>query len=357
MSNNPLRYTDPSGHEQIVEGTPGIGYMGEVYTPGFYQSATNGLVSGFQFAGSVVNFMVMDNINTIVDPNASTFNKSLAIAGFVPVGKVISGGKLVIKLVNGERQITRAVELSEDSWKAAANLACNCFVTGTKVQTDEGEKNIEDIDVGDRVLSKDEETGEVAYKEVTATFNHETDEIYMITVGDQVIESTFNHPFYVEGKGWTFVKDLKVGDLLVQSDGNTLKIESIELLHKHVTVYNMTVDRFHTYFVSDLGIWVHNTNCFSGSGADLANFARNSKSIDGLQGMTISADLINEAAINFVGKGAKIQKVDGGMLYTSKNGLSSVRTGQKYGKNVYEANFETFDSKGKQLTNYHVQIE
>ena len=64
-------------------------------------------------------------------------------------------------------------------------------------------------------------------------------------------------------KGWTFVKDLKVGDLLVQSDGNTLKIESIELEHKHVTVYNMTVDEFHTYFVSDLGIWVHNTKCYN----------------------------------------------------------------------------------------------
>ncbi|WP_233277784.1 polymorphic toxin-type HINT domain-containing protein [Paenibacillus durus] len=64
-----------------------------------------------------------------------------------------------------------------------------------------------------------------------------------------------------DGKGWTYVKDLKVGDLLVQSDGNTLKIDSIELLHKQVTVYNMTVDEFHTYFVSDLGIWVHNTNC------------------------------------------------------------------------------------------------
>jgi hypothetical protein len=111
------------------------------------------------------------------------------------------------------------------------------------------------------VLSKNEETGEVAYKEVTATFNHETDEIYQIHVGDQVIESTYNHPFWVEGKGWTYVKDLKVGDLLVQSDGNTLKVDSIELEHKQVTVYNMTVDEFHTYFVSNLGIWVHNTNC------------------------------------------------------------------------------------------------
>ncbi|WP_269145575.1 polymorphic toxin-type HINT domain-containing protein [Cohnella fermenti] len=92
------------------------------------------------------------------------------------------------------------------------------FVAGTKVMTDEGEKNIEDIEVGDKVLSKDETTGEVAYKEVTATMNHEMDEIYKIHVGDQVIESTFNHPFYVKGKGWTVVKDLRVGDLLVQSD-------------------------------------------------------------------------------------------------------------------------------------------
>ncbi|WP_233567724.1 polymorphic toxin-type HINT domain-containing protein [Cohnella faecalis] len=149
-----------------------------------------------------------------------------------------SGGKSNVKVVN----------------------PCNCFTAGTKVQTDEGEKNIEDIKVGDKVLSKDEKTGDVAYKEVTDTFNHETDEIYSIQVGGQTIESTFNHPFYVKETGWTFVKDLKVGDLLVQSDGNTLKIDSIELEYKHVTVYNMTVDEFHTYFVSDLGIWVHNTN-------------------------------------------------------------------------------------------------
>jgi intein/homing endonuclease len=111
------------------------------------------------------------------------------------------------------------------------------------------------------VLSKDETSGEVDYKDATATFNHETDKIYKIHVGDQVIESTYNHPFWVDGKGWTFVKDLKVGDLLVQSDGNTLKIDSIKLEQKHVSVFNMTVDEFHTCFVSDLGIWVHNTSC------------------------------------------------------------------------------------------------
>jgi hypothetical protein len=74
------------------------------------------------------------------------------------------------------------------------------------------------------------------------------------------MKSTLNYTFYVENKGWTFVTDLKVGDLLFQSDGNKFKTKNIELEHKRVIVYNMTVDVFHTHFVSDTGIWVHNSS-------------------------------------------------------------------------------------------------
>lgn len=64
----------------------------------------------------------------------------------------------------------------------------------------------------------------------------------------------------MEGKGWVLAADLQVGDKLQQSNGNTLTIDSIKIV-KHdepVRVYNFTVADFHTYFVSDLGIWVHN---------------------------------------------------------------------------------------------------
>jgi RHS repeat-associated protein len=141
--------------------------------------------------------------------------------------------------------------------------SCNCFTAGTKVLTDEGEKNIEDIKVGDKVLSKDEVTGEQAYKEVTHLYRNDKEIIYELTVGDQVIETTDNHPFWVEGKGWVLAADLQVGDELQQSNGNTLTIDNIKIV-KHdekVKVYNFTVADFHTYFVSDLGIWVHNINC------------------------------------------------------------------------------------------------
>uniref|UniRef100_A0A4Y8PXR6 Hint domain-containing protein n=1 Tax=Paenibacillus athensensis TaxID=1967502 RepID=A0A4Y8PXR6_9BACL len=240
VENNPLIKVDPSGH---------CGFSSR-------DQKTDCIIDFIPVVGSAkAASEVITGRNPITKEELSPGDRAISAVGLLPEGKVIAkGAKLLGKSVSkGFKAVKKLLE------------ACNCFAAGTKVLTDEGEKNIEDIEVGDKVLSKDEATGEVGYKEVTATFNHETDEIYKIHVGGLTIESTFNHPFYVEGKGWTFVKDLKVGDLLVQSDGNTLKIESIELLHKHVTVYNMTVDEFHTYFVSDLGIWVHNTSCFNWS--------------------------------------------------------------------------------------------
>lgn len=143
--------------------------------------------------------------------------------------------------------------------------ACNCFVGGIEVQTDEGEKNIEDIEVGDRVLAKDENNpdGELAYKEVTGLYRNQRDDIIKLFVGEQVIETTENHPFWVEEKGWVFADELKVGDKLQKADGSNLTIDKVEFvkLDEPVTVYNFTVADFHTYYVTDLGIWVHNTKC------------------------------------------------------------------------------------------------
>ena len=48
------------------------------------------------------------------------------------------------------------------------------YKAGTKVLTEDGEKNIEDIEVGDMVLAKSEfdVNGELAYKEVTALYTN-----------------------------------------------------------------------------------------------------------------------------------------------------------------------------------------
>ena len=65
------------------------------------------------------------------------------------------------------------------------------------------QKPIEEIEVGDKVLSEDETTGEVAVKTVTETYINETDELIHIGVNGETISATPTHPFYVDKLGWT----------------------------------------------------------------------------------------------------------------------------------------------------------
>ncbi|MFB5677041.1 polymorphic toxin-type HINT domain-containing protein [Paenibacillus terreus] len=171
----------------------------------------------------------------------------------VAAGGLVGGGKY-----------TGKGKAKSGTVKAGAR-GCNCFTAGTKVQTDEGEKNIEDIEVGDKVLAKDENNpdGELAYKEVTNLYRNQRDDIIKLHVGEQIIETTDNHPFWVEGKGWVFADELQVGDKLQKADGSNLTIDKVEFvkLDEPVTVYNFTVADYHTYYVTDIGIWVHNTQC------------------------------------------------------------------------------------------------
>ncbi|GKU78138.1 hypothetical protein L3i20_v225350 [Paenibacillus sp. L3-i20] len=183
----------------------------------------------------------------------------------------ILDGRLVIEIPSSNSNFANRKDYEEIATKNNITIkykndkessGCNCFTAGTKVLTDDGEKPIEDIKVGDMVLSKNEETGEQAYKEVLNLFRNKRDVIYKLSVDDQLIETTFNHPFWVEGKGWVLAEDLAEGDILQKSNREHLTIDNIELvqLQEKVTVYNFEVEGFHTYYVTDLGIWVHNTN-------------------------------------------------------------------------------------------------
>ena len=74
---------------------------------------------------------------------------------------------------------------------------------GTLVTTEDGQEPIEEIEVGDRVLSENELTGEVAVKTVTETYINETDELVHICVNGETISATPTHPFYVYKFGGT----------------------------------------------------------------------------------------------------------------------------------------------------------
>ena len=136
-----------------------------------------------------------------------------------------------------------------------------CFVAGTTVATATGLVAIEKIRAGDLVWAWDEETGDVALKPVVETYINETTELTHIFVGGEKIVATPTHPFYCPVKGWTDAAHLRAGDILVLVNGEYVVVEKIqhELLESPVKVYNFQVEDYHTYYVSDNGVLVHNS--------------------------------------------------------------------------------------------------
>ena len=127
-----------------------------------------------------------------------------------------------------------------------------CFVAGTKVKTEDGDKNIEDIEVGDKVYSCNHETGEAGLKEVKQTFiNIVHLEISNKDKTDVVqIDTTEKHPFYVVDYGFKYASELQIGDKVKSLSGDVYEVTSstIEYLKSPVKVYNFEVEDWHTYF-------------------------------------------------------------------------------------------------------------
>ena len=86
-----------------------------------------------------------------------------------------------------------------------------CVPAGTKIKVKEGYKNIEDIVVGDEVL-----THKNRYRKVTDTMQRQTDSLYHIKFnGSETINITGNHPLYVFKNNnieWIRCDELRVGD-------------------------------------------------------------------------------------------------------------------------------------------------
>ncbi|NER08481.1 MAG: hypothetical protein F6K17_41080, partial [Okeania sp. SIO3C4] len=125
---------------------------------------------------------------------------------------------------------------------------------------------IEEIQKGDYVLSRDEETGRIEWREVLQTFVTPDQPVLRLTfAGDdgksESLKVTGEHPFYVKNRGWVYAEKLLPGDEVFTSSGGWLRVSNGTWLPERHTVYNFEVDGFHTYFVGGAGVWVHNNPC------------------------------------------------------------------------------------------------
>ena len=138
-------------------------------------------------------------------------------------------------------------------------------MAGTLVTTKEGLKPIEEVKIGEYVLSRNEESGETSYKKVTDTLIRSTYNICTIELENGKIKSTTGHLFMVKDKWWKAAAELKAGDILETADGKCKVVKSITVEEKGypVTTYNLSVEDNHTFFVGKLGVLTHNMKGFT----------------------------------------------------------------------------------------------
>lgn len=130
-----------------------------------------------------------------------------------------------------------------------------CFAAGTPVATLTGPLAIEKLQIGDRVLAQDADTGELAYKLVLGATIRPPVETVLVTTTRGTIQATRGHPFWIVGRGWLMARELHVGDRLHCLSGGAT-VTAIEA-QPSAPVYNLSVADYGTYFVGDIQALVH----------------------------------------------------------------------------------------------------
>jgi hypothetical protein len=133
-----------------------------------------------------------------------------------------------------------------------------CFTGDTAVTTATGPRRIQEIRTGDLVWARDEATGQQALQPVVRTMRRLVPALRVVDLGLITIRTTDEHPFWVEGRGWTMAGELKAGDTLRTRKGELVPIVATTRREEPTVVYNLTVDGFHTFFVSEADVLVHN---------------------------------------------------------------------------------------------------
>ena len=135
-----------------------------------------------------------------------------------------------------------------------------CFVKGTKVKTENGFKNIEDIKIGDKVYSYNLNNNSLELKKVLNTIKSNTIDTYKVTIGGKTVEMSPKHQLYIIDKGWVRAYNLNVNDKLLDVNGKQITISKIEYkkYDSPIDTYNLTIEGNNNYFVTDIQVLVHN---------------------------------------------------------------------------------------------------
>ena len=215
---NPVMYKDPTGNFSLMETSVAQGIqatINTIITPRFslqkmltlanlavtaYDVATTmrmvfcGEATVLDVALCIVKGLVVQSLISCVA--TAVFGKAAAfMLKLVGIGQDTYGLIEAIKSKDPKEIVIATVRLAVSVF----TLKSQCFAGDTLVSTEEGNRRIDEIKPGDKVLSYNTETGENELQEVKNVSVSKTDIlVHIITDDGRDIETTMFHPFYVK---------------------------------------------------------------------------------------------------------------------------------------------------------------
>jgi hypothetical protein len=328
------------------------------------------------------------------------FHSVMAVKGVVKAGvkaTLKQAGKAALegltkKAIAAIAAKEAAVALIKNTGKMAAEfsvkrlgvcIAKACFVAGTPVATKDGLKNIEDLVSGDEVWAYNEHTGETALKPILNAFEREADVILKLIIDDEEIETTPEHPFFVDGE-WKEAGIIEVGDTVQLLNGKAAVVKNIihkfdyelqptivgedeiEEEYKLTKVFNIEVADWHTYFVGFWKFLVHNAVCVRKTVENLFKYGRDYlKQIASITGRKIHPKQL--AKIKEALRNGEFTKLSKEATAASRAEFNKVKdklikdwekeTGQKwprYEKDILSKKGEVYLKKGDAYDAHHI---
>ena len=147
--------------------------------------------------------------------------------------------------------VTRRSQSTDECFYCPIASGCSwCVRAGTKILTKSGEKNIETLNVGDKIIS-----AENIERVVTRVYKRMADDTRLLRFSNGVeLYTTDNHPIMCLKGGFVAAADLKLGTVVRTTYGTTVLTASIP--QEPYEVYNLTIERDNSYIAN--GIKVHN---------------------------------------------------------------------------------------------------
>jgi len=158
---------------------------------------------------------------------------------------------------------------------SAPGAPCS-FTPDTRVRTQQGEKAIGTLHVGDKVLAYNPKTQKMELEPILHVWTHKDNDLVDLTITStiathqgksairrgEVIHTTNEHPFLTTEHGSVPAGKVKVGMHMLRADGSVGMVTGWGIVHGTKVMYNLEVAQDHTFTVGD-GQWVVHNECDS----------------------------------------------------------------------------------------------